>query len=158
MAFQAKRLRVQLPCGEATVIEEGAQQAGAAAGFCRMPSLCGFPTPCRFPTDFCLCTYRTPCHYGTVACYRLFTCIDVFHSGVCHAGSECGPLASLCAAPSACGPSVRCPGGSEQPIDPGTIVVDPEHLPALREALEAQLKEVDQAEQALRERDSQSGQ
>ena len=35
--------------------------------------------------------------------------------------------------------------------DPGTIVVQPEHLGILRERLEAQLKEIDQAEEKLRE-------
>jgi hypothetical protein len=36
-------------------------------------------------------------------------------------------------------------------IDPGKVVVDPEDLPRLREALEAQLKEIEIAEQALKE-------
>jgi len=90
-----------------------------------------------------------------MGCHRLITCVAL-NSGVCNFGSACGALASLCGIPSACGPSVRCPGGSEQPVDPGTIVVDPEHLPVLREALEAQLKEIDKAEQALKERAGQS--
>jgi hypothetical protein len=40
-------------------------------------------------------------------------------------------------------------------VDPGAIVVQPEHLPVLREQLEAQLKEIEIAEQALEERKSQ---
>jgi hypothetical protein len=154
MSFQAKRLRVQLPCGEATLIEEGAQQA---TPLCRIPSycICTNVTVCRqFFTEPCLCTHVTPCHYGTWGCQHFVTCI-VVNSGICHYGSGCGPLASLCAIPSDCGQSVIpvCQGGgSEQPVDPGTIVVDPEHLPVLREALESQLKEIEKAEQALKER------
>jgi hypothetical protein len=144
MSFQARRLRVQLPCGEATLIEEAVHQ------------LCRYPTAaCHYPTQFCLCTYLTPCHFNTTVCHRFITCVE-FNSGVCNFGSGCGPLASLCAIPSACAASVGCPGGSEQPIDPGTIVVDPEDLPVLREALEAQLREIDKAEQLLRERGSES--
>jgi hypothetical protein len=153
MSFQAKRLRVQLPCGEATVIEEEAQQAGGA-GLCRIPSFCAFPTACHFATDQCLCTLGTPCDFGTWGCHRFFSCVR-FGSEACRFDSPCGALASLCEIPSACGPSRICPGGSDQPVDPGTIVVDPEHLPALREALEAQLKEIETAEQALKERGGQ---
>ena len=157
MSFQAKRLRVQLPCGEATLIEEGAQQATPP---CPLPSfcICTQATPCRqFMTNACLCTHLTPCHYGschygTWGCQHYFTCI-VVNSGICRFDSPCGPLASLCEIPSACGPSRICPGGSDQPVDPGTIVIDPEQLPALREALETQLKEIEKAEQALKERE-----
>jgi hypothetical protein len=156
MSFEAKRLRVQLPCDPGgTLIEEGAQQAA-----CPLPSfcICTAATPCRqFMTNACLCTnltgchYHGTCHYGTWGCQYPFTCI-VVNSGICQHGSACGPLASLCEIPSACGPSRICPGGSEQPVDPGTIVIDAEHLPALKEALEAQLKEIEKAEQALKER------
>jgi hypothetical protein len=142
MSFEAKRLRVQLPCGEATVIEEGAQQA---TPLCRIPSIY-----CRqFCTQFtpCLCSDPTPCHYGTIACYRYNTgCFGAFISH-CYAGT-CGFVSPI---PCVEG-TFRCPGGSEQPGDPGPIVIDAEHLPALREALEAQLKEIESAEQALRER------
>src|SRR5919202_4594497 len=155
MSFEAKRLRVQLPCDPGgTVIEEGAQQA---AGLCPMPSfcICTNVTACRqFCTQLspCLCSHLTPCHFGTWGCQHFVTCI-VVNSGICQHGSACGPLASLCEIPSACGPSRICPGGSVQPgPDPGPIVIDAEHLPALREALEAQLKEIEKAEQALEER------
>jgi hypothetical protein len=36
-------------------------------------------------------------------------------------------------------------------VDPGPILVAPEHLPALRQALEEQLKEIEKAEKALEE-------
>jgi hypothetical protein len=142
MSFQAKKLRVQLPCGEATLIEEGAEQAGAAAGFCRIPSLC------RFPTQIC---WGGTCHFGTVACHGFFT--NCGFVSPCRFDT-CGGIASVCEFGTPCGGGTifRCPGGSEQPVDPGTIVVDPEHLPALREALEAQLKEIETAEKALKER------
>jgi hypothetical protein len=132
MSFQAKRLRVQLPCGEGTVIEEGAQQAGAAAGLCRMPSICGLGSDClatcQFGTDFCAlpsgwCWWPSRCGW--------FTC----EFGTCGGGTV-----------------LRCPFGTARPVDPGTVVVDPEHLPALREALEKQLEEIEKAEQALKER------
>jgi len=35
-------------------------------------------------------------------------------------------------------------------VDPGKILVDPEHLPLLRERLEAQLKEIEKAEEELK--------
>jgi hypothetical protein len=146
MSFEAKRLRVQLPCGDSgSVIEEEAQRA---TPLCRIPSIY-----CRlYVTDACLCTHLTPCHYGTWGCQHFVTCI-VVNSGICQYGSACGPLASFCAIPSDCGPSRICPGGSVQPgPDPGPIVIDAEHLPALKEALEAQLKEIEKAEQALKER------
>jgi hypothetical protein len=159
MSFEAKRLRVQLPCDPGgTLIEEAAQRAAP----CPLPSfcICTNVTGCRqFCTQLspCLCSHLTPCHYGTChygtwGCQHFYTCI-VVNSGICRFDSPCGPLASLCEIPSACGPSRICPGGSEQPVDPGTIVIDPEQLPALREALEAQLKEIEKAEQALKERE-----
>jgi hypothetical protein len=47
-----------------------------------------------------------------------------------------------------------CPGGSEQPpIDPGTLVIDADDLPALREQLESHLEEVKKAEAALKKRE-----
>jgi hypothetical protein len=138
MSFQAKRLRVQLPCGEATVIEE-AQHAGAA-GLCRIPSLC------RFPSNQCLCTLMTPCRFGTDFCE--------LPTGICMWPTRCGWF--TCEFGTCGGATIfRCPAGTEQPVDPGTLVVDPEHLPALREALEAQLKEIEKAEQALKERGGQ---
>jgi hypothetical protein len=133
MSFQAKRLRVQLPCGEATVIEEGAQQIGAAAGFCRIPSLCRFMSECQFAS----------CQFGTDFC--------ALPSGICLWPTRCGWF--TCEFGTCGGATIfRCPAGTEQPVDPGRILVDPEHLPALREALEAQLKEIEKAEQALKER------
>ena len=98
MSFEAKRLRVQLPCDPGgTVIEEGAQQA---AGLCPMPSfcICTNVTACRqFCTQLspCLCSHLTPCHFGTWGCQHFVTCI-VVNSGICQHGSACGPLASLC--------------------------------------------------------------
>jgi hypothetical protein len=47
---------------------------------------------------------------------------------------------------------VACRPGTDLDINPGRFVVDPEQLPALREALETQLKEIETAEQALKER------
>jgi hypothetical protein len=140
MSFQAKRLRVQLPCREAaTVIEQGAQEIGAAAGFCRIPSVCRFMSECAFGT----------CQFGTDFC--------ALPSRVCLWPTGCGWF--TCEFGTCGGATIfRCPVGTEQPVDPGTIVVDPEHLSVLREALEAQLKEIDKVEQALKQRRAQSDQ
>ena len=149
MSFQAKRLRVQLPCDPGgTVIEEGAQEA--AAGLCRVPSLCAFPTNCLWGSG---------CHIGTIACHDFITDCRLGFLSHCRAAS-CGIINATfcdmnsCGFGSPCTISIpQCIGGSRQPgPDPGPIIIDAEHLPALREALEAQLKEIEKAEQALEER------
>jgi hypothetical protein len=47
-----------------------------------------------------------------------------------------------------------CPAGSEEPFNRGAILVDPEVLPVLKEQLEAQLKEIEKAEEQLKQRGS----
>jgi hypothetical protein len=116
MSFQSKRLRVQLPCGEGTVIEQ--------------PIDCPGGTVCRGASFFC----------------AQDTCVFGEHSRV-------GP-GGLCNAPTCdFGTKVPCGGfGSDRMTDPWAVVIDPEHLPLLRQALEAQLNEIEAAEQALKER------
>jgi hypothetical protein len=179
MSFQAKRLRVQLPCGEGTVYEEEAARAQDCIGLtCGAFSQCGPGTGCAFPTDVCeggTCWFQTPINCGFSPCGG-FASFCEFHSGCPAFASPCGGFASPCGFPSPCrfgtcgfpspcrfgtcgflspcGPrtAIACQRGSDLPIDPGIIVVDPEDLPALRQALEAQLKEIEKAEQALKER------
>src|SRR6266511_1934487 len=132
MSFKARRLRVQLPCGESTVFEEQARGPGCAfptqvceGGTCwfETPINCGFVSPCGAFASFC--EFPTPCRFGS-----------------CGFQSPCRHFTA-----------VACPPGTELEVHPGRIVVDPEHLPLLREALEAQLKEIEAAEQALKERE-----
>ena len=153
MSFEAKRLRVQLPCGGVTVREIEVGGGGCpfptdvcAGGTCwfQSPPVCRFPTDfCRFPTDFCRyptiigCGYfGTPCHYGTPCPHGTCpfdTCGFVSPCGF-HSPVKCGPGTDLV------------------DVDPGRILVDPEHLPVLRERLEAQLKEIEKAEEELKKR------
>ena len=141
MSFEAKRLRVQLPCPEG----ESVKEIDIGGRGCLFPTdpceggTCWFQSPpvCRFPTYIGCEYFGTPpmtcvyfgsppptCHYfGTPPCPY----------------DTCGWRS-----PVACGP------GTDLVIDPGRILVDPEQLPALREALEAQLKEIDKAEEELR--------
>jgi hypothetical protein len=151
VSFEARKLRVQLPCGEQTLIEPQQPQQGDI--LCRFPSCnfgtCGFVSPgtgtCRFPT--------IACHFGSCP---LGSC-GFFSPQTCPFGS-CGFVSPQTCHFGTCGITIvptGCPGGSvDPPIDPGTIVIDPEHLPVLKEQLQAQLKEIENAEQALKDRES----
>ena len=121
MAFDAKRLRVQLPCGEATVV----QQAKQTIQF--TPTACGFvsPTICHWPShQTCWCSFQSP--PVTVTC----------------AFGTCGVSLQNCTG------TIQC-GGSGDPTGP--VEIDAEHLPVLREQLEAQLAEIAAAEKAVEE-------
>lgn len=69
----------------------------------------------------------------------------------CVAGpdSQIGPR-GVCLVPSRVPP--ECLAGTEEAFQPGRILIDPEVLPVLREQLEAQLKEIEKAEEELRKR------
>jgi hypothetical protein len=140
MSFESKRLRVQLPCGDATV-----REIDIGGGGCPFPTdvceggTCWFQSPpvCRFPTDFC--AWPTDfCRYPTII-------VCAYHASPCPYGSPTCPF-------NTCGivTPVPCRPGTDLDIDPGRIVIDPEHLPLLRERLEAQLKEIDKAEEELK--------
>jgi hypothetical protein len=116
MAFQAKRLRVQLPCGERTAFEEAV----------------GVLTDC--PLDSVCFGGSYPCDPNTCVIGR---------------ASEIGPR-TLCQAP-----TDVCFAASGQRVDPASVLIDPEHLPVLREHLEARLRDVAAAEKALEERGGQ---
>jgi hypothetical protein len=115
-SFEARRLRVQIPCGSVTLIQCG------GFTFCRFLS-CGYPT--------------------------IWGC-GVIHTRWCEWGT-CG-----WASPDPCGfispvvqltPEVLCAGSEE--IQP-KVTIDPEELPVLRERLEAQLKEIQSAEEQVK--------
>lgn len=184
MAFEAKRIRIQLPCGEATVQEQDvaaarqAQQpiATGTQTLCRIPSV-GCGASCVFPTNPCQ-DFGSMCGGFASPCQRFASPCQAFASP-CGFASPCQGFASPCgitdpcqgfASPcgitdpcgiqSACGfQSIRttiltetiCAGSDEPVVNPGTIVVDQELLPVLREQLEAQLREVAAAEQAVRD-------
>ena len=93
MAFEAKRLRVALPCGEETVVEEGVV----------------FAADEKIVNPVC---FDWTWYEGS--CADKFTWVLVLKSA--------------------------------------DMVLDPEHLPILRQELEARLKEIDSAEQALERR------
>jgi hypothetical protein len=157
MSFEAKRLRVQLPCGTHT-----AREVDVGGGGCPFPTdvceggTCWFETPpvCRFPTRLCewptlvgCAQFGTWCHYGSITCLH-GTCLH----GTCPFDT-CGFVSPTCRwASDPCGPrsAIGCGPGTDIAVDPGKILVDPEHLPVLRERLEAQLKEIEKAEEELK--------
>ena len=155
MAFVAKRLRVQLPCGQATVHEQPAMLAQQDCGVFSNP---GCPTifdTCAgggvtFPD--CAIATGTECDITRFCRFGSATCVF----DTCAFRSPCG---GSCAGGSCrfetCRPAsqVGCRFGTDIAIDPGQIVINPEQLPLLRQQLEAQLAEVEKAEQALRERE-----
>jgi hypothetical protein len=99
MAFRAKRLGVQLPCGPVTVIEA----AGCPLSICQ----------------------QTICPWGSI----------------------CGGATWICYWPSCI---QSWPGLQPQG---GPIILEADDLADLREQLEAQLKEVDEAQRKLSERE-----
>ena len=94
MSFQAKRLRVALPCGEHTVIEAGAR----------------FAADEKIIQPVCL----------DWASWYVGSCADHFTHQLLIKSAE--------------------------------MVLDPEHLPVVRQQLEARLKDIETAERALEER------
>ena len=138
MSFEARNLRIQLPCHQVTILDCGVGHT----------HICGNPTIfCQFPTQIgcwqCSCGFHGSCGYH-------FSCGFV---SPCGFGSPCGPL-SPCPFHSRipCDPaSPGCGFGSPIEQDPGTLVINPEQIAVLRETLEAQLKELDEAESKLRE-------
>jgi hypothetical protein len=118
MSFQSKRLRVQLPCNEGTLVEQAMD--------------CPMGTRCNGASFFC---DPNTCVFGEHS--------RVGPEGLCNIGT-CNFVS-----PFPCGGF-----GTDPRADPRSIVVDPEQLPLIRQALEAQLKEIETAEQALKDRGS----
>jgi hypothetical protein len=135
VSFQARRLRVQLPCGDQTVVEADVIKP--------TPTACPWAT-CGFVTPTICAAYNTNC--GIVSpCHQFHTILQCQHF-----------VTPVCAMNTfACGCTVTFidPCGGAGSGDPGPIQIDPEVLPQLREQLEAQLKEIEKAEAALKERE-----
>lgn len=133
MSFSSKRLRVRLPCGETTLAERGpaapcnwvfATEAPTAA-----TRLMGARMACEWPASDVDCTgfdspgVCTPM-FSVPAC-AFFSPTD---------GPNCGIFTPNCT------PDTGIPA---EVADPGTVLVDPDDLPQLREQLERTLKEVE---------------
>src|SRR5262249_41446683 len=113
MAFQARNLRVQLPCGPVTVIN----CTIANTYHCFFPTHCNYPTfygafPTRHQCLFNTCTLPSPiaCQYGT----------DTVTVQITQLTPNCGTTR----------------------VAQGPIEVGREELGILRQALEAQLEEI----------------
>jgi hypothetical protein len=138
MSFEARNLRIQLPCRQVTILDCGVG----------ITHLCGNPTV--------LCPAQSiVCHFPTQVCVQ-YASICGIHS--C-AYATCG-WQSICPLHTQIGCQVggtfKCPGSWVE--DPGELIIDAEQIGALRESLEAQLKELDDAEAKLREfRDKEKG-
>ncbi|MEY2440807.1 MAG: hypothetical protein QOJ46_233 [bacterium] len=135
MAFESKRLRVQLPCGDTTVVQKAAVQPTPPIHqtFNCTPTVCGFVTPtvCQWPSaQTCWCSFHTP--PVTVTC----------------AFGTCGNTIPHCGITPNCGGTPNCIGSGD-PIGP--VEIDAEHLTVLREQLESQLADIDAAQKAVEE-------
>ena len=160
MSFGARKLRVQLPCGaDGSVVEVEAAVGGGGGGGCDLPSGCQVFT-CAWGTD-CVNGFWTTPLQGAVICQWVSACDWGY--GTCPAGScpnlsctfpspcrfgTCAGVASCAAHTIVVGPGTIAPGT----IREGGLIVDADQLPALREQLEAQLKEIEKAERAVEER------
>jgi hypothetical protein len=133
MSFEARNLRVQLPCGPVTIIDCGA----AFTRICRQGTIitclwgtcrwgtCGFVSPCGW------CSYWSPyqCRFGSPDPCGFGSPIEQITEHLCAGSEELG---------------VR-------------VTVSPEELGPLREALEAQLKEISAAEEAVKRQSEERG-
>ena len=115
MSFEAKRLRVQLPCGSHTAREVDVGRVGCPfptnpceGGTCwfQSPPVCDFPTRfCAWPTLTACARFATPCPTGTCP---FDTC--GFVSPTCRWGSDpCGWGSDPCGwrSPVQCGPGTE---------------------------------------------------
>jgi len=146
MAFESKRLRVQLPCPKAgTVIEKGPQPDPAPGpgetGWCEYPTqlcqnlrtavcrdhhspiTCGFPTPgCPGVASPTTCFHTPTCNFGTRNCgFPSPTCFE-FASPPCHrfVSEPCNGFETVC--PEG---SVMCRGGGTEPWETRTCTPSP---------------------------------
>ena len=133
MAFEARSLRVQIPCGSVTLIN---CTVGNTIN-CFFPSkYCHFPSYCHYGTPW-TCFWGTPCQWGS----------PCFHG-------TCGYHLSLIDCEFGTRPHLpECPGTE---IVEGPITISPEHLGVLKEQLQAQLREIEIAEKAVAEAEKKS--
>ena len=119
MAFQSRNLRVQLPCGPVTIIQ------------CTLGHTiqCYFPTYCQFTTyqnchTYITCIFGTCTHPSPIACQFGTDTVTV---RITQLTPNCGTTQ----------------------VAQGPIQVDRGELAILKEALQAQLEEIEGAEKAL---------
>ena len=140
MSFQARRLRVQLPCGEQTVVEAQALQPTPTA--CPFAT-CGFVTPATISASPSSAAARLP--GAASVCHQFHTTCNQFLSPICAMDTfACGCSVTF-------NPTV-CQAGTVDPdrADPGR----PRGAAATAwSGSEAELKEIEKAEQALKERE-----
>jgi hypothetical protein len=136
MAFEARNLRVQIPCGAVTLIN----CTPGHTIHCFFPTKhCHFPTYCHWGTPH-TCFWGTPCHWGSPcrwgSCGYYSPVVDVPEQ--CIAGTH--PTDIITELTPNCGTTQ---------VAEGPITVLPEHLSVLKEQLQQQLKEVELAEKAV---------
>ncbi len=155
MAFESKRLRVQLPCKKAGTLVEKEPEPEARLGGrvpdpeCAIFASCRFRTPvnCGFPSpQGCVfCTWDSP------AC-RFFDSPfpdcpgHVTIEAACHV--TCGVTEACRGGTEVCGAPTRDPGTDPiiidpDPEDPGTVLLRPEDLGRFRRHLETELERIE---------------
>jgi hypothetical protein len=164
MAFESKRLRVQLPCKKAgTLVEKEVDPEAARIrnpecmifGSRRFPPPinCGFPSPqpCVF------CTWVSPhCRFFDSP---IPNCREEFHTAGCAASEAlcrnhvtCGITDACATGTQACGPPTLDPGTDPivvdpDPEDPGAVLLRPEDLGRFRRQLQAELEGIEALEE-----------
>jgi hypothetical protein len=172
MAFESKRLRVQLPCKKAgTLVEKEAdvEAAGIPNPECTIYASCRFDSPigcqpflsprtCAFGTPECF-GFRTPfCrNFDSPGCYPYQTEVGCGRTEIACRGFvtfDCGPVTDGCLAVTrGCGPGTWRDPFTElivvepDPEDPGTVLLRPEDLARFRSQLQAELEQIEALEQ-----------
>ena len=153
MSFEAKRLRVQLPCQEAGSLVEAAQVTG---GVCRFGTQVA-PTACVGQSQVYCAEWSGPCVWDTGPCfagtrppcvnYRSGWCPGFASPPWCEFGTDtCGP-----ASPRVVMNPTELIEIEHDAENPGTVLLHPDQLPQFRAQLELEMKQID----ALAERKEQ---
>jgi hypothetical protein len=160
MAFESKRLRVQLPCKKAGTLVEKEPDPEARLGGripdpeCAIFASCRFRTPvnCGFPSpQGCVfCTWESPaCRYfespvpgcpNGITLEKVCAVVTCGVTDACHFGTE------------VCGAPTRDPGGQPivvdpDPENPDTLLLRPEDLGRFRRHLQAELERIEALEE-----------
>jgi hypothetical protein len=139
MAFEARKLRVQIPCGPVTLID----CTPGATRYCYWPTqhcpifTCDWGTHLTCVWDTPWCRYGSPCR-GWNSCGFYSPVVDVPIE--CIAGTS--PTYKITELTPNCGTTA---------VAEGPITVLPEHLGVLKEQLQRQLAEIEEAEKAVAE-------
>jgi hypothetical protein len=162
MAFDSKRLRVQLPCQKTGTLVEKEEEEPIAqhdwripdpecaiVGSChfRTPIACGFPSPqgCVF------CTWDSPaCRFFDSPAPQCPNFVTI--ERVCPDFRTCGVTDACRVGTEICGGPTLDPGtgriiGDPDPENPDTLLLRPEHLGHFRRQLQAKLEQIEALEQ-----------